>query len=130
MSRVVITGGPRTGKTTMANNMVGPVKHTDDLIAETAHLGKDSWSEASRLASLWMDEPGPWVIEGVAASRALRKWREAHPGEAPPVDRVIYLETPHEELSKGQASMAKGVAKVHSEVEDWLAMHGVKTERM
>lgn len=105
------------------------IKHTDDLIAETAHLGKDGWSEASRLASLWLDQPGPWIIEGVAASRALRKWRDSHPGDRPPVDRVIYLETAHEELTKGQASMAKGVATVHREIDQWLADHGIETER-
>lgn len=149
MTRILITGGPRTGKTTLAEHLAlggtwtaecgtgpsrtygpGPdcVRHTDDLIAETAHLGKDGWSEASRLASLWFDGAGPWIIEGVAASRALRKWHEAHPGEPPPVDRVIYLREPHETLTPGQTSMAKGVATVHRQLEDWLSDHDINTE--
>lgn len=122
MIRIVITGGPRTGKTTFAGELaVDIVRHTDDLI----HLG---WSEASQAASLWLDEPGPWIIEGVAVSRALRKWRDQHPGEPPPVDRVIYLETPHEPLSRGQQSMASGVRTVHDEIESWLNDHNITTE--
>ncbi len=142
MTRICITGGPRTGKTTMADAMWlercrpgilavdhGPVRHTDDLIAELAHLGNDAWSEASRLVSLWLDEPGPWIIEGVAVSRALRKWKDAHPGEPPPVDRVIYLSEPHEEITPKQIAMMKGVFTVHSrDVEPWLRSHGITTE--
>jgi hypothetical protein len=150
--RIVICGGPRTGKTTHAVAVLELVRcncdgfrvvdgrtygmhavrcdawlpedirlrHTDDLIEQTAHLGKDGWSEASRLASEWLDEPGPWIIEGVAMARALRKWREAHPGEPPPVDRVIRLTAPYETLSKGQAAMAKGEETVWLEIVEWL----------
>jgi nucleoside-triphosphatase THEP1 len=58
VTRICITGGPRTGKTTLARKLVDeqvdaiwprvePVvcRHSDDLIAELAHLGKDAWSE-------------------------------------------------------------------------------------
>lgn len=140
MTRIAITGGPRTGKTTLADQLwngvaiaagvadpmqrgrgADLVRHTDDLM----HLG---WSEASQAATLWLDEPGPWIVEGVAVSRALRKWHDQHPGERPPVDRVIYLREPHDALSKGQAAMAKGVASVHAEIEGWLRQHGVITE--
>lgn len=144
MTRIAITGGPRTGKTTMAKRLVGDssiadwgtpgacfggptraeqfVRHTDDLI----HLG---WSGASQAACGWFDEPGPWIIEGVAVSRALRKWRDQHPGEPPPVDRVIYLAEPHETLVYGQRVMASGVRTVHDEIELWLRQHGILTER-
>lgn len=140
MTRIVILGGPKTGKTTLAEasfeahdwphdvpdcDGCGTLRHTDDLIEQCKHLGKDAWSEASRIASTWLDEPGPWIIEGVAMARALRKWREAHPGEPPPVDRVIRLTTPHVELSKGQAAMAKGEETVWREIEPWLSEHGV-----
>lgn len=130
MTRICITGGPRTGKTTLARDMLpgnGGMGaslnyHADDLI----HLG---WSEASEhVAAEWLSLDGPWIIEGVAVSRALRKWHEAHPGEAPPCDQIIYLQTPHETLTPGQRSMAKGVETVHREVELWLAEHGMETE--
>jgi len=127
VTRIVILGGPRTGKTTLARQMIeggagdgmGVSLHADDLI----DLG---WSEATqRIADSWFNEPGPWIIEGVALSRALRKWREAHPGEAPPVDRVIRLTTPHVELTKGQAAMAKGEETVWQEIAGWLLGEGV-----
>lgn len=141
MTRIVILGGPKTGKTTLAGELLqahhaqdeswrggasGPpipqVLHTDDLI----HLG---WSEASQyVADRWLTEPGPWIIEGVAAVRALRKWRDQHPGERPPVDRVIRLTTPHVALVKGQAAMAKGEETVWAEVAPWLRQHGVEIE--
>lgn len=117
MTRIAICGGPRTGKTTLAKRIADVGGHTlvstDDLIP----LG---WSEASQAASDRMDEPGPWIIEGVAMSRALRKWREAHPGEPPPVDKVIRLTTPHVALTKGQAAMAKGEETVWQEIAEWL----------
>lgn len=158
MTRIVILGGPKTGKTTMAAQLFERVRcncktpprvidgrtygmharecdawlpedirlrHTDDLIEQCKHLGRDAWSEASRIASTWLDEPGPWIIEGVAMARALRKWREAHPGERPPVDRVIRLTTPHVELVKGQAAMAKGEETVWREIVMWLIDSGV-----
>lgn len=142
MTRIVILGGPKTGKTTLAEHFslggtwtpehgTGPgrargpgakaVRHTDDLIS----LG---WSEASQAASAWFDEPGPWIIEGVAAVRALRKWRDQHPGERPPVDRVIYLTRPFVDLTPGQRSMAKGVDTVWEEIVDWLRHHGISIE--
>lgn len=124
--RICITGGPRTGKTTMSESLADAqrhnnIRHTDDLI----HLG---WSEASAAVLPWLDEPGPWIIEGVAVSRALRKWREAHPGERPPVDRVIYLNKPHEQLTSGQEIMARGISTVHEQITDWLFEHGIETE--
>lgn len=133
MTRICITGGPRTGKTTLAESLelraeyafeghAQPqpmMRHTDDLIP----MG---WSEASQhVADEWLTQPGPWIIEGVAVPRALRKWREAHPGEPPPVDRIIRLTVPHEPLTKGQAAMAKGEATVWAEIEQWLLDAGV-----
>jgi len=120
MTRIVICGGPRTGKTTMAARMslgaTADVRHSDDLIAT------HDWSAASQhIADEWLDDRhGPWIIEGVAMSRALRKWREAHPYDEVPVDRVIRLVTPLVALSKGQETMAKGEERVWSEIEGWL----------
>ena len=79
--RILVAGGPRVGKTWVADRIGAelgiPVRHTDDLI------GTHGWSEASEEVARWMDEPGPWVIEGVAVVRALRKWLRAHPAGRP-----------------------------------------------
>jgi hypothetical protein len=136
--RTCIYGGPRTGKTTLAlalgeerNAMkadddgtwhpakVTRVRHTDDLMSGLA------WSEVSqKIADQWLTEPGPWIIEGVACARALRKWLRANP-EGKPCDEVILLWSPHVELTSGQASMAKGCRKVWLEIAGQLKARGV-----
>jgi hypothetical protein len=128
MTRILITGGPRTGKTSLSESLADSsghnnIKHTDDTLT----MGLD-WSSSSAHVSGWLDEPGPWIVEGVSASRALRKWRDKHPGERPPVDKVIYLHKPYVATTKAQDTMAKGVETVHSELEGWLLDHGIRTE--
>lgn len=112
-TRLIIVGGPQTGKTTLARRMGNelglPVRHTDDLIAT------HDWSGASLAASLWFDAPGPWCVEGVATARAIRKWLTAHP-EGTPADQILLLGGPWVELTKGQQAMTKGVATVWTEI--------------
>lgn len=83
------------------------------------------WSEASAEVARWMAESGPWVIEGVATPRALRKWLKANPGAATPADRIVWLDRPFEKLSPGQETMTKGVATVWREVLPELQRRGV-----
>ncbi len=120
--RIVITGGPRTGKTTLAlsDAYSCPVRHTDDV----AHL---PWSDQSDAVSYWFDSPGPWVIEGVAAVRALRKWLERnHRGK--PCDVVVFLTRSRKRLKVGQASMSEGVRGVWEEIRMVLVHRGVKID--
>lgn len=129
--KICITGGPKTGKTTLANRLADEygdhtgwaVAHTDDLIAT------HDWSAASLEVSHWMDAPGPWIIEGVAVSRAIRKWMKAHPGQKPPIDKLIVLTHAHQPLGDGQIAMAKGVATVQAEIEPVLRKFGILIER-
>lgn len=121
--KIIIAGGPKTGKTTLANELAEkcghPAKHTDDLIS----LG---WSEASQLcADDWLNTEGDWIIEGVATTRALRKWLQAN-AEGKPCDQVHYLSEPHVELTKGQQAMAKGCFTVWMEVFNELRERGVE----
>lgn len=117
--RVVILGGPKTGKTTLAKTADCPVRHTDN----TMGLG---WSEGSEAVAEWFDEPGPWVVEGVACARALRKWLQAHPVGGLPCDVIVVLHTPHVEWSKGQMAMTKGINKVFGEIMEQLGDMGVE----
>lgn len=107
--RILIIGGPKTGKTTLANKLGGNVRSTDDVM----NLG---WSEASAEVATWFDEPGPWIIEGVAVPRALRKWMKNNPGQPAPVDKIIWLSGAFQDLTTGQQSMTKGIDTVMNEI--------------
>ena len=109
---VLILGVPRAGKTTLAGKLGFELgltpRHTDDLIP----LG---WSQSSDRALTWLDEPGPWIVEGMAAVRALRKWlKTPHPGEPP--FRIIWLDKPRLPLSDRQAHLAAGTLTIWREI--------------
>jgi len=119
--KLLITGGPRTGKTIMALDLGQrhgvPVYHTDDAIP----LG---WSQASAEVSRWLERPGPWIVEGVAVPRALRKYLSAHPGV--PCDRILVRRTPFVELHQGQIRMMQGVQTVLQEIAPELIARGME----
>lgn len=122
LSRIIVAGGPRTGKTTLAATYPGLVLHTDSLI------GQLDWSAVSGVAAGWFDVPGPWVIEGVAAVRALRKWLGAH-ASGQPADLVLWLASPKVARTPGQETMARGCETVWDEVLPLLKARGVAVER-
>lgn len=120
-NRIAIVGGPHTGKTELAARFpvaeAGRVYHTDDVMG----LG---WSEASEAVADWFNRQGPWVIEGVAVPRALRKWLAANEDGAP-CETVAVLRHAWTPLTKGQASMATGVHTVFNGIRDELERRGV-----
>jgi hypothetical protein len=112
--RICIAGGPSAGKTTYAMQLsTDVIYHTDDLIEN------HSWSEASQIASEWFNEPGPWIVEGVAVPRALRKWLAANESKKP-CDKIIWMNGSFVELSPGQSAMVKGCKTVWNEIVDDL----------
>lgn len=115
--RIVLAGGPRTGKTTLANALGLPVRHTDDLI----ELG---WVAAGAAAAKWFDAPGPWIVEGVTAPRALRRWLKRH-RRGKPCDVIVFLAEPAIARTPGQEAMAKGCAKIYGEIRAALRRRGV-----
>ena len=125
-TRIVVIGGPRTGKTTYAKDFPWPTRCSDpkslggDADDRLDLPSKERWSAISAEVASWLDAVGPWVIEGVAVPRALRKWREAHPLMPCPVDEIHLLMTPRVALTPGQAAMGKGVQTVLNEIMPWL----------
>lgn len=80
------------------------------------------WSGCSEWVALnWLDMQGPWVIEGVAVPRALRKWHAMHPEWKPPADRLIVLTERFEQLTPRQDIMASGLHEVLADLNEWLA---------
>jgi hypothetical protein len=106
--RVLITGGPKTGKTTLSTTYDCPVRHTDDLI-------ELDWSDQSDQVAGWLDDPGPWVIEGVAVVRGLRKWLRAHE-QGLPFDHLIYLTKPLTAQTQGQSTMGTATRTIWCQI--------------
>jgi hypothetical protein len=122
-SRIVIAGGPRTGKTSRAEQLAAelgvPVRHTDDLISTHA------WSAASDEVATWLEQPGPWIVEGVAAVRGLRKWMQRH-AWGPPADLVYWGAEPVVLRSRQQQTMANGCGTIWREILPLLLSRNVQ----
>lgn len=116
--RVVICGWPGAGKSTFAKELGEKLGVTPKATDAVRHLG---WSECSEEVSHWFDEPGPWIVEGIAVPRALRKWHERNPDKEPPFEKFYNMRHPNPaELKQGQSTMGKGHDTVLRELEEWL----------
>lgn len=145
-ARVVIVGGPRCGKSHLAqwmrragwptfcgdprSKVKFPEPGVTYLPEEYASPGR--WSDGSRfVVDSWLPMIGPWVLEGHMMARVLRKWlgaryeiEDARPGlkmNPYPCDRVIVFPTNHPDTSPTveQRAMHKGVMKQWSDVEEF-----------
>jgi adenylate kinase family enzyme len=117
--RIVIGGGPRVGKTTLADEIDASARHADDVI----DMG---WSAASAEVARWMTDPGPWVIEGTATVRALRK-ALASSSDAP-CDTLIWLREPRVPRQPEQEPMAAQCETFLAEIRGELVARGVEIE--
>lgn len=141
--RVIIVGGPRRGKSTLALDLRqgdqavpiycgDPMSKVKDPLTGVRYLpeglpfaGDDG--AAQWIADNWFTLPGPWVCEGHVMARALRRWVASHervPEPKYPADRIIVLDhEPWVESSKGQEAMHKGVMSVWQGIAH--AFHGI-----
>lgn len=141
--RTVIVGGPRCGKSWLANDLSletteghGPlgtaqiycgdplskVKEpmpTVHYLPEGLPFSGDNGA-AQWIVDNWFAMPGPWVCEGHVMARALRRWMNV---DCFPCDRIIVLENHHPlaEVTDHQRAMHKGVMKVWNEIASYYA---------
>lgn len=116
--RVIVTGGPKTGKTTLVGD--SPAVHGDDY----AHLG---WSECSAaIAGVLVAQP-EWVAEGVQLPRALKKVLEVWPNRKP-CDRVYVLSHPHQPLTADHTRMTTSLHNLLDSLTPRLLRLGVEIE--
>jgi hypothetical protein len=129
--RVVIAGGPRRGKSTIAEKLVATGvthHHGEELVDRPEWAGmtrEEKWSAGSELAATWLNEPGPFVCENVAMGRAPRKWLKQNP-TGKPADVVVHLSEPVDETIPGQETMAAGCETVWKQIRSELVMRGVR----
>lgn len=120
--RIVIIGGPGTGKTTFAGELRKQtgfeVLHTDDLM----HL---PWSEQSDyLANRLAHDDHPLILEGVAAVRAIRKALDLVTGR--PCDEIHVMLYQYRVLDKGAAALVKGIDTVWRGIEAKVLARGIR----
>jgi hypothetical protein len=133
--RIVIVGGPRTGKSTLARELRrqglptlcgDPRSKVKEPEADVEYLPEGlpyagDGGSADYIATYWLTRPGPWVCEGHVMARALARWHrhacpddtgaELWPYQPPPCDRIIVLRNQHEHAVTlpGQVAQHKGV---------------------
>lgn len=118
---IVITGAPRTGKTTLARKMDPNARSGDSLI----DMG---WTESAVEAAKWLDDKSVLVAEGVLMVRALRNWMRDHE-TGKPASRVLFLTKPVvDKLLPGQVRMAKGTRNQFESIRKELEKRGTIVE--
>lgn len=139
--RIIIVGGPRCGKSTLARELrsVGypvfcgdPESKVKDVERGVTYLpeGLAMEDESTRwIVEHWFVRPAPWICEGWIMARALRKWCEINEvwtqyplADDFPCDRIIVLaeQRPELELLPGQVRMHKSVMTVWNKISDYF----------
>ena len=115
--RILITGGPSTGKTTLGAEFAAIARSTDEV--------RDlDWDEGSEAVCGWLfDAEGDFVIEGCIVPRALRKFLEE--SDEKPCDLIIWLSNPKKEQTDEQKTMTKGMQTVMAGIFNELLGRGV-----
>lgn len=112
--RIIIAGGPKTGKTQLAAKLVRQVGAQKPMCTDTLIKNHD-WETISDRVSEWFDLSAPWVVEGVITPHALEKWFVRNP-IGKPADVVLWLPEVRAPQTPRQASMTKGCFTVWQRV--------------
>lgn len=129
--RIVILGGPRRGKSSLARTFRDQgiptfcgdprslVKEPEDNVT---YLPENlSWSDSSQyVVDNWLTQPGPWCCEGVSMARALRKVvRADRVKDLDGIEIIVANQVPKGVVpTPKQDSMTKAVMTVWSEIAD------------
>lgn len=135
--RIVVVGGPRSGKSTYARRWrssgvptlcgdpLSTVKEPEDgveYLPEGIPFAGDDGA-AAWIVAHWFPRPGPWVAEGHVMARALRRAADRRV-----CDRVVVFDVPHPQamVTPRQLSMGKGVQTVWETVRREIERQGVE----
>ena len=137
--RIVIVGGPRCGKSTIARRLRekgvptycgDPEKFVKKPETGVIYLPRHLIfvEAADYVAREWLTMPGPWCCEGVIMARALRKLQRQNLSDLLKGVEVIYLDFPFVPLTPGQANMRKGITTVWFEIQSFVRQFATVSE--
>ncbi len=138
MPRVVVIGGPRTGKTTYATKLAKQLgvhlastgkrtQQPEGLVSTDNYIGSGSYAELPDRVIKDLRGRESFVLEGTQAARVLRRWLKEAPGEAK-LDKVLVFSRPWVPRNPRQEATAKGVRTVMRDLQPLLDAAGVPTE--
>lgn len=125
--RIIIIGGPNSGKSYYAEQISGrysidDVKYTDSLI-ETY-----SWEEIAEMVSNWFIAEAPWIICGMMCCRGLRYWFRYN-NLIKPCDRIIFIDRIVDRSTR-QKAMFKVMNDIWNEILPEVKRRGIRVERI
>lgn len=138
--RVVVLGGPRTGKTTYATKLAKQLgahlastgKRTEapeGLVSTDNWMHKSTWADLPDAVIKDLKGRDSFVLEGTQAARVLRRWLVREP-ESVKVDKVLVFGQPWVARTPGQESMAKAVRTIFRDLQPLLQKAGIEFEHM
>lgn len=138
--RVVVIGGPRTGKTTYATKLAKQLgahlastgkrtQQPEGLVSTDNWMHKSNWAELPDHVITDLKKRDSFVLEGTQAARVLRRWLTRDP-ETVKVDKVLVFGRPWVARTPGQESMAKAVRTIFRDLQPLLQKAGIEIEHM
>lgn len=127
MRRVIIVGGPRCGKSTMARQLRAegiptycgdPVSKVKEPEADVTYLPEDiRWEDQSEwIVNNWFPMPAPWCCEGIVMARAIRKGHRLGRDNLLKDVELKYTNFPFVMCTPRQIALIKGVETVWNEI--------------
>ena len=137
--RIVVIGGPRTGKTTYATklarefgaHLASTGKRTPDesgLVSTDNYMRRANWGTLPDVVLKDLKDRDNWVLEGTQAARVLRRALKEDPSFK--VDKVLVFNRPWVTRNGGQEAMAKGVRTILKDMAPLLKKAGIEVEHM
>ncbi len=139
MPRIVVIGGPRTGKTTYATKLAKQLgchlgstgKRTEQeegLVSTDNYMKRADWKTLPDVILKDLKPRESWVLEGTQAARVLRRALREDPSFR--VDKVLVFGRPWVARNPGQEAMAKGVRTILADMMPLLEKAGIEVEHM
>jgi len=141
MPRIVVLGGPRTGKSTYATKLAKELgihlastgKRTEQpegLVSTDNYLDKGTYEDLPDRVIADLRGRESFVLEGTQAARVLRRWLRTAPEEVK-LDKVLgFLGRPWVARTPKQEATAKGVRTTLRDLEPMLRDAGIPFEHM